>query len=159
MGGPHRVDTVDFKTLEELLPASLPGMQRTSAEGESKSAVGVKASSAKADYVANNGAGVHIEITDISAVSGLMDLAGGLIQNTTSQSDTGFEKDVAIGGRTVHEKYDARNKHGELSIILVKRFAVDISGNGVDMPSLEQSLGQVDLARLEAMKDAGAQSK
>jgi hypothetical protein len=41
----------------------------------------------------------------------------------------------------------------------VKRFSVDISGNGVDMPSLEQSLGQVDLARLEAMRDAGAQSK
>ena len=159
MGGPHRVDTVDFKTLESLLPPSLPGMKRTSAEGENQSAVGVKTSSAKADYATNNGAGVHIEIADISGVSGLMDLAGGLIQNTTSESDSGFEKDVAIGGRTVHEKYDARNKHGDLSIILVKRFSVDISGNGVDMPSLEQALGQVDLAHLEAMKDAGAQSK
>ena len=159
MGGPHRVDTVDFKTLEGLLPASLPGMKRTSAQGENQSAVGVKASSAKADYAADNGAAVHIEIADISGVSGLMDLAGGLIQNTTSESDSGFEKDVAIGGRTVHEKYDARNKHGDLSIILVKRFSVDISGNGLDMPALEQSLGQVDLARLEAMKDAGAQAK
>lgn len=159
MGGPHRVDTVDFKALEGLLPASLPDMKRTSAQGENQSAVGVKTSSAKADYAADNGAGVHIEIADISGVSGLMDLAGGLIQNTTSESDSGFEKDVAIGGRTVHEKYDARNKHGDLSIILVKRFSVDISGTGVDMASLEQSLGQVDLARLEAMKDAGAQSK
>ncbi len=134
-------------------------MKRTSAQGENQSAVGVKTSSAKADYAGDNGAGVHIEIADISGVSGLMDLAGGLIQNTTSESDSGFEKDVVIGGRTVHEKYDARNKHGDLSIILVKRFSVDISGNGVDMPSLEQSLGQVDLARLEAMKDAGAQAK
>ena len=159
LGGPHRVDTVDFKTLESMLPASLPGMKRTSAEGENQGAVGVKTSSAKADYADNNGAGVHIEIADISGVSGLMDLAGGLIQNTTSQSDSGFEKDVAVGSRTVHEKYDARNKHGDLSIILVKRFSVDISGNGVDMGSLEQSLGQVDLARLEAMKDSGAQSK
>lgn len=159
MSGPHRVATVDFKTLEELLPPTLPGMKRTSAQGENQSAVGVKTSSAKADYAADNGAGVHIEIADISGVSGLMDLAGGLIQNTTSQSDSGFEKNVAIGGRTVHEKYDARNKRGDLSIILVKRFSVDISGNGVDMPSLEQSLGQVDLARLEAMRDAGAQSK
>jgi Yip1 domain len=33
---------------------------------------------------------------------------------------------------------------------------VDISGNGVDMRSLEQSLGQIDLARLESMKDVGA---
>lgn len=159
MGGAHRVDTVAFKTLEELLPASLPGMKRTSAQGETQSAMGVKASSAKADYAGNDGAGMHIEIADISGVSGLMDLAGGLIQNTTSESDSGFERDVSIGGRTAHEKYDARNKQGELSIILVKRFSVNISGNGVDMPSLEQSLGQVDLARLEAMKDAGAPAK
>ncbi len=159
MGGPHRVDTVDFKTLEGMLPASLPGMKRTLAEGENQGAVGVKTSSAKADYADNNGAGVHIEIADISGISGLMDLAGGLIQNTTSESDSGYEKDVALGGRTVHEKYDSRNKHGDLSIVLAKRFSVDISGDNVAMSSLEQSLGQVDLARLESMKDAGAQSK
>jgi hypothetical protein len=159
MGGPHRVDPVDFKTLEGLLPASLPGMKRTQAGGENQGAVGVKTSSAKADYADNNGAGVHVEIADISGVSGLMDLAGGLIQTTTSESDSGYEKDVVIGGRTVHEKYDARNKHGELSIILAKRFSVDVSGDGVAMNSLEQSLGQIDLARLESLKDAGAQAK
>ena len=156
MGGPHRVDTVDFKTLKDVLPASLPGMERTWAEGGSQAAVGVKTSSAKADYADNNGAGVHIEIADISGVSGLVDLAGGLIQNTTSESDSGFERNAVIGGRTVHEKYDARNKHGDLSILLVKRFSVDISGNGVDMRSLEQTLGRIDLARLESMKDIGA---
>ena len=159
MGGPHRVDTVDFKTLKGMLPAALPGMTRTWAEGGNQAAVGVKTASAKADYAGNNGDGVHIEIADISGVSGLMDLAGGLIQNTTSESDGGFERDALIDGRTVHEKYDARNRHGELSIVLVKRFAVDISGNGVSMGSLEQSLGQVDLARLESMKDVGAQAK
>jgi hypothetical protein len=156
MGGPHRVDTVDFKTLKEVLPASLPGMKRTWAEGGSQAAIGIKTSSAKADYADDNGAAVHIEIADISGVSGLVDLAGGLIQNTTSESDSGFERNAVIGGRTVHEKYDARNKHGDLSILLVKRFSVDISGNGVDMRSLEQSYGQIDLARLEAMKDVGA---
>jgi hypothetical protein len=159
LGGAHRVDTVDFKTLEGMLPASLPGMKRTAAQGEIQGAVGVKTSSAKADYADGNGAGVHIEIADISGISGLVDLAGGLVQNTTSESDSGFERDVAIGGRTVHEKYDAGNKQGDLSILLVRRFSVDISGNGVDMGSLEQSLRQIDLARLESMKDSGAQAK
>ncbi|HEX3912105.1 MAG TPA: YIP1 family protein [Steroidobacteraceae bacterium] len=156
MGGSQRVATVDYKDLTAMLPASLPGMKRTSAQGENQGAVGVKTSSAKADYAGNDGSGVHIEIADISAVSGLMDLAGGLIQTTTSQSDSGFEKDVSIGGRTVHEKYDARNKQGDLSVILAKRFSVDVSGRGVDMGTLEQSLGQIDLARLESMKNAGA---
>lgn len=159
LGGPNRVDTVDFKSLTAMLPASLPGMTRTSAQGENQGAVGVKTSSAKADYAGKDGAGVHIEITDISGVSGLMDLASGLIQSTTSESDSGYEKDVNIGGRTVHEKYDARDKKAELSVILAKRFSVDLAGSGVDMHSLEQSLGQIDLARLESMKDAGAQPK
>jgi hypothetical protein len=150
---------VDFKTLTGLLPASLPGMTRTSAQGENQGAIGVKTSSAKADYMGKDGTGVHIEIADISGVSGLMDLAGGLIQQTTSESDSGYEKDVVIGGRTVHEKYDARNKKGELSVILVKRFSVDVTGSGVDMHSLEQSLSQIDLSQLESMKDVGAQPK
>jgi hypothetical protein len=159
LGGPNRVATVDFKTLTALLPASLPGMTRTSAQGENQGAIGVKTSSAKADYAGRDGAGVHIEIADISGVSGLMDLAGGLIQQTTSESDSGYEKDVVIGGRTVHEKYDARNRKGELSVILVKRFSVDITGSNVEMQSLEQSLSQIDLAQLESMKDVGAQPK
>ena len=159
LGGPNRVATVDFKTLTGLLPASLPGMTRTSAQGENQGAIGVKTSSAKADYVGKDGTGVHIEIADISGVSGLMDLAGGLIQQTTSESDSGYEKDVVIGGRTVHEKYDVRDKKGELSVILVKRFSVDVTGSGVDMHSLEQSLSQIDLSQLESMKDVGAQPK
>jgi hypothetical protein len=159
LGGPNRVAAVDFKSLQGMLPASLPDMKRTSAEGENQGALGVKTSSAKADYAANDGSGVHLEISDLSGVSGLMDLAGSLIQSTTSESASGYEKDVVIGGRTVHEKYDAPGKKSELSVIVAKRFSVDLSGSGVDMKSLEQSLGQIDLARLESMKDAGAQPK
>lgn len=158
-GGAQRVDTVDFKTLETMLPASLPSMKRIHAEGENQSAVGIKTSTAKADYAGDDGAGEHIEIADISGVSGLVNLAGSLVQNTTSESDSGFEKDVVIGGRTAHEKYNTADKHGDVSIILAKRFSVDVSGHGVSMGSLEQTLGQIDLGRLESMKDAGAQAK
>jgi hypothetical protein len=78
------------------------------------------------------------------------------VQTTTSESASGFERDQAIGGRSVHEKYDAKAKKGDLSVIVAKRFEVDVGGEGVDMNTLEQSLSQVDLARLEAMKDQGA---
>jgi hypothetical protein len=159
LGGSHRVTPVDFKSLTAMLPASLPGMKRTDAEGEKQGAVGVTTTSAKADYQGNDGADVHIEISDISGVSGLMDAAGSLVQNTTSESASGFERDRVIGGRSVHEKFDARAKKGDLNVILAKRFEVDVTGEGVDMNTLEQSLGQVDLARLESMKDQGAQAQ
>lgn len=155
-GGSRRADPVDFQTLKGLLPESLPGMQRTGAEGNSQTAIGVKGSAASADYQGPGGARARIKIADLTGVSGLLDLAGAMVQNTASESDTGYEKDATIGGRTMHEKYDRPSKHGELSVIVAKRFAVDVTGDGLDMSTLEQYAGSVDLARLDALKDAGA---
>lgn len=157
LGGSHRVDVVDFKTLTAILPSSLPNMKRTAAQGENQGAVGVKTSSAKATYQSDDGSSIHIEISDLSGVSGLMDMAGALVQSTTSESDAGYERDKVIGGRSVHEKYDAKARKSDISVTLAKRFEVDVDGEGVDMSAVEQSLGQVDLARLESMKDQGAQ--
>lgn len=159
LGGSRRVDVVDFKELTAMLPGSLPGMKRTDARGESRGAVGVKTSSASASYEGANGARVRIEISDISGISGLMDLAGTLVQNTTSEGDSGFEREQTIHGRTVHEKYDSRAKQGEASVTLAKRFQVEVTGNGVDMAALEQYLSQIDLAGLESMRDRGGQAK
>jgi len=68
----------------------------------------------------------------------------------------GFETDQNIGGRSVHEKTGATAKKGALGVIVAKRFELDVAGDGVDKNSLEQSLGQLDLARLESMKDQSA---
>jgi hypothetical protein len=157
MGGSHRVDPVDFHTLKALLPESLPGMQRTNAEASSGQALGVKGSSATGDYQGQGGS-AHIKIVDAAAVSGLLNVAGALAVNQTSESDSGYEKDATVAGRTVHEKYDNRSKHGELSAIVAKRFSVEVSGDGVDMSTLEQYASLVDFSRLESMKDAGAQA-
>jgi hypothetical protein len=157
LGGPNRAAPVDFKNLSDLLPTSLQGMKRTSAQGSAQGAIGIKTTSATADYVGANGATVHLEIADMTGVSGLMDLANNLVQNTTSQSDTGYEKDVTLNGRGAHEKYDAPNKKGDISMQIAKRFTVDVTGQGVDMAALEQAYSQIDLSRLESMKDQGAQ--
>jgi hypothetical protein len=91
----------------------------------------------------------------MSAVSGLMGMAGALVQNTTSESDTGFERDQVVVGRTAHEKYDAPSKHGEITVMVAKRYQVEVSGDGVDMNGLEQAVSRIDFSRLEAMKDQG----
>jgi len=157
MGGSVRHEPVDFHTLKDMLPASLPGMQRTNAEGSTKEAMGAKGSSATGEYQGQGGARVEIKIVDASAVSGLLSLAQSVSPDETSESDTGYEKNATVGGRMVHEKYDNRNKHGEISAIVAKRFGVDVTGDGVDMSTLEQIASQVDFSKLEAMKDAGAQ--
>jgi hypothetical protein len=156
--GNHQNDTVDFHLLKVLLPASLPGMKRTFAQGENREEIGVKSATAKADYQGGQ-ASVHVTISDLAGMAGLLDVSNGLVKDTESESDTGYEKNARVGGRTVHEKYDTQAKSGAVSIILVRRYQVEVSGEHADMQTLEQALGQVDLAKLEAMKDAGAPAK
>jgi hypothetical protein len=92
----------------------------------------------------------------MSGVSGLLDAASGLVPTGETQTDTGFEKDTVLDGRAVHEKFDRRSGDGEVSAIVAKRFSVEVTGQGVDIAQLEKTLGSLDLARLESMKDAGA---
>lgn len=156
LGGDHPHAAVDFRQLTPALPASLSGMKRIDATGSSQSAMGVKTASATASYQGDNGTGVKIEITDMTAMAGIMGMAGALVQDTTSESASGFEKDQTVDGHVAHEKFDANAKHGVLTVMLAKRFQVEITGDGVDMGVLEKALGSVDLSHLESMKDAGA---
>jgi Yip1 domain len=157
LGGDHRVDPVDFRALKAMLPDSVAGMQRTGSAGSNEQALGVKTSNATADYQGSGDVRLHIKIADVSGVSGLLGLAGALGQKTDSESDSGFEKDTTIGGRQYHEKFQKAGKHGEVSTIVAQRFEVDVTGEGADISALEQAAGSVDLARLESMKNQGAQ--
>jgi hypothetical protein len=159
LGGSHRVAPVDFHTLTTLLPASLPGMRRGAPSGSSKQAMGIHATSASVDFSGADNASINVTISDLSGVSGLMDMAASLAHADESESANGYEKDVTIGGRAVHEKYDNPGRHGELSVIVAKRFEVDVAGSNVDMGALQRALAQVDLGRLESMKNANPQAR
>jgi hypothetical protein len=154
LGGSKRVTPVDFQTLKGMLPPSLEGMERTNAAGEAKQGLGMQSTNATGTYKGADGARVELTIADASAVSGLMDMADALPQTISSESDSGYEKDVMLGGRKVHEKYDLHSRHAELQTIVAKRFAVEMTGEGVEMSKLEAALGTVDLSKLESMKDA-----
>jgi hypothetical protein len=158
LGGSHRVTPVDFRTLQALLPPAVNGMPRGSPQGENREALGVKASSASASYGGAGAGTIHIKISDVSGVSGLIDIAGNLDHTTDAQTATGFERDTTIAGRSVHEKYSNANRSGELQAIVGKRFEVDVDGSGIDIATLEEALARIDLSRLESMKNAGAQN-
>jgi hypothetical protein len=156
LGGEHRHTPVDFHQLEGLLPATLPGMTRQHASGAANQALGVQKTSATATYQGAGNARAEVEISDATGVSGLMDMADSMNVSQTSESDSGFEKDVSLQGRKVHEKYDRNSHHAELSTLVAHRFAVDVSGDNVTIEDLEGALSSLDLKSLDAMKEAGA---
>lgn len=152
LGGAHRHDPVDFHTLEALLPTEVAGMQRGVPRGESNQAMGIKATNAEVDFTGTN-TRINVSIKDATAISGLAGLAKLANAQESEQGDS-YEKNITIDGRTVHAKWDGTYKHGELSMLVGNRFGVDITGDGVDMDTLKAALAQIDLGKLESMKDA-----
>jgi hypothetical protein len=157
LGGSQHVTPVDFRNLQALLPDSLPGMKRTNAGGATKQGMGVKTTSAAADYQGAAKQNIKISITDISGVSGVLDMSDALPKDTDSANDEGYEKDVTVSGRSMHEKFTKAGSVGSLQAIVARRFEVDVDGSGVSMDAVHAAMGHVDLARLEAMKSQGAQ--
>ncbi|HEV2701452.1 MAG TPA: Yip1 family protein [Steroidobacteraceae bacterium] len=153
LGGEHRHDPVDFHTLEGLLPSSLSGMQRGAPKGEANGAMGLKTTSAEVDFAGDGNARVNVSIKDASAISGLAGLAE-MVNSQQSEQGGSYEKSETLSGQNVHEKWDAATRHGELSLIVAKRFGVDVSGDSVDMDVLKNTLAQVDFGKLQSMKDA-----
>lgn len=156
MGGSRPVAPVDFHSLQALLPASLPGMKRANGGGSNSQSMGVRSSSAHAEYHGSGNQSIQVSITDLTGIAGVMGLADAMPKDTDSESDDGYEKDVTVGGRPMHEKYTKTSQQGSLQVIVAKRFEVDVNGTGVGMDALHAAMGRVDLAKLEAMKSQSA---
>ena len=152
VAGGKDVQPVDFHKLKDMLPESLPGMQRKEAAGQSSEAMGLKASSATARYNDGGNASISIEIVDLASLSGIAGLAAKFDPNIEKETDTGYERTTKVDGRLVHERYDRQARSGELSIIVADRFAVTIRGDGVEPTALTSTLNQIDLVKLAAAR-------
>lgn len=154
MGG-EKVETVDFRALEALLPESLPGMKRTEAKGQKHSALGINVSEAEGLYEdEQQGAGLSVKIGDIGNMSGMAALASyaWARADIDRKTEGGYEKTFTHRGYRAYEEYDSEMQEGQVSILVADRFVVEISGNGVKMEQLRAALGKIDLAKLGSLK-------
>lgn len=151
VSGGKSVTVVDYHALRAILPDGPAGMTRTDSRSETKKIGGISASTASATYSDGKSGRLTIEITDMGNMSGLLSLGSLAMNATESESDTGYEKNIAIGGQRVHEKYTKAGSESELDTIAGDRFMVQVNGSGVDVASAEQLLGQVDLTRLASL--------
>jgi hypothetical protein len=149
------VEPVDFRELKALLPESVGALKRTSAEGEKGGAFGIVVSHAEGRYRGDGGS-VEMTITDPGTLSGFAAMAAmWMNMELDKETDTGYEKTGTANGRRFHEKYDKNSKSGEYTVIVANRFMVEINGNGIDMPTMKKAIDQINLAKLESMKDVG----
>ena len=153
------VEPVDFRELKNLLPAGIGAMKRTSSEGEKGGGFGFVVSHAEARYEGDGGHAT-VKITDPGNLSGMAAMAAMWMNlELDKETDTGYEKTGTANGRRFHEKYDKASKSGEYTVIVANRFVVEVGGNGIDMATMKKAIEQVNLAKLESMKDVGVASK
>jgi hypothetical protein len=61
-----------------------------------------------------------------------------------------------VNGRLVHEKVSKTGGNNEFATVLGDRFVVSATGN-VDLDALKTAVTDLDLDKLESMKDTGVQ--
>ena len=145
------VDPVSFRDLIALLPAP-PGWEREKPTGERMTS---PVSFADASVRLMKGdATVTVKITD-SGFNQLLvaPFAIFLAGNYERETDGGYEKSIKVGDAPGMEKWDSQTKSGDLTIIVKKRFIVEIDGSGIDDPKvLHTMLNGVDLKKLADLK-------
>ena len=148
-GGKANVETLSREELKTYLPASVGSLARSSSESSGGSIEGISGTSATADYGDSTGS-VEVEVMDAANMPGLTSLMD-ILMNVDSEDDEGYQKTVQLGDVKVHEKWTNSGKHSELIGIVNNRFAVSVTGNGVDMPASEQAFQAVDIGKLESV--------
>ncbi|MCG6914797.1 transposase [bacterium BMS3Abin03] len=153
-----KVETVDFRKLKELLPEELDGMNRTSASGEKTNSFGIKVSQSEGKYKSEDGEqNIKITIIDLGSMKGLtgMALFAWTMAEIDKETEDGYEKTTEFKGYKAFEKYNTKNKNGDLEVIVGDRFMVKGEGWGVDMDDIHNALSLIDFSSLESMKNEG----
>ena len=152
-----KYEVVDFRDLKALLPESLGDLIRANAQGEKTGAMGFTVSKAEADYNSEDYSMIiDIEITDISGAAGFAGIAawGWAMADIDKESETGYEKTVKYKGHKGYEKYDSQGQYGSIEVLVSGRFMVSVNGNNVSMDEIKSAIDQIDIGKLEAMKNA-----
>ena len=157
-GSNGNVEALAPDQIKAFLPDSLGSLKRSSLSAERNSAMGMQISQATANYAADNGQHVTLEVSDTGGAKGFMSLAAAMAPEEEKQTDHGYEKTYSAAGNLVHEEWDTQSKYGEYSVVVGKRFTVKANGNVDSIDQLKQAVASIDLGKLESLKDAGVKA-
>jgi hypothetical protein len=144
------VDPVSFSALIPLLPGAPAGWTAEEPRGETSSGMGFKISEAERSYTKGDER-LHVKIVD-GAYNSLMYAGVTMAAQFAHESTEGYEKGVTLDGNPGVEKWNKADKRGELSVIVGKRFLVDIEASPVDADFVRTVWSSIDGAKLAALK-------
>jgi hypothetical protein len=146
-----KVEPIAFQTLQSHLP-KVSGWEMSEPQGQ-RMTMPVPFSQIETDYRKGDSQ-VELTIVDTGFAQLLiapwsMMLAAGY----ESETSDGYEKATSIGGNPAVEKWNKRDKSGELNILVGKRYMVTIDGRDLsDVKDLHQFASAMDLNAIAALK-------
>jgi hypothetical protein len=149
-GGDGAVKTVDPGALQNLLPASISGWNRTSVENQGGAAGGIGGSNARAEFHSGD-QNFSLSVTDTGVLGNIATLGGAINASSNKQTTTGYEKSEMQGGNMVEEKWDNQSKSGSYSVLVASRFSVEASGSAPSIDTLKSAVASVNLGQLQSM--------
>ena len=147
----EKVEPVRFQELIAILP-QVEGWEREEPEGERMTSP-FPTATAHADY-RNGDARIEVQIIDSAFNQLLLTPIAMFLQTGYSQESTsGYEKSAVVNGQPGWEKWDSRNKSGEVHALVNKRFLVNIEGDNIgDTKVLQDMAAKIDFNRLASLK-------
>lgn len=150
-GSDGAVKVVDPNALQNMLPASFSGWNRTSVESQGGGAAGITGSNAEAQFQSGDQS-FRLSVSDRGALGNAINVLGSQINaSSNKQTTTGYEKSEMQGGNLVEEKWDNQSKSGSYSVTVASRFAVEASGSAPSIDTLKSAVASVNLGQLQSM--------
>jgi len=150
-GNATPVEPVSCRELQKFFP-EISGWDRGTPEGE-KMTSPVSFSQSEVEYTSGESR-LTAKIVD----SGLNQVIFAplmmfMIQGYEKESGHGYEKSVSVGGAPGFEKWDSDDKSGELTLVVGKRFVVELKAWGVrDTRLLHDVAAKIDMNGLANLK-------
>jgi hypothetical protein len=150
-GNATPVDPVSFRELQKFFP-EVSEWERGKPEGERMTSP-VSFSQSEVEYTSGESR-LTAKIVD----SGLNQIIFApfmmfMVQGYEKESSHGYEKSVTVGGAPGFEKWDSDDRSGELTLVVGKRFLVELKASGVsDTRLLHDFASKMDLNGLANLK-------
>ncbi|WP_186729022.1 Yip1 family protein [Sphingomonas panacisoli] len=150
LAGGEGAKAVDPAALQNLLPASISGWNRTSVESQGAGAGGINGSNAKAQFQAGDQS-FDLSVTDMGVMGNIATLGGAVNASSSKQTATGYEKTEMQGGNMVSERWDNQSKSGSYSVMVASRFAVEAEGSAPSIDVLKSAVGAINLGQVQSL--------
>jgi hypothetical protein len=146
-----RIEPIAFQTLQSHLP-KVSGWEMSEPEGQ-RMTMPVPFSQVETDYRKGDS---QIEVTIVDTGFAQMLIAPWSMMLATgfeNETSNGYEKATSVGGNPAIEKWNKRDKRGELNILVGKRYMITIDGHDVaDIKEVHAFASAMDFNAIAALK-------